>query len=112
MSNYVMTYELILDSRAKNKIESQLNIASNIYNELLSVILKRYNKLRNSSEYRKLLKAYINVKTKLENLKSNKKNAKEIKEKSKKLSELKKTLTEKLKQIRLDYGFSEYELHK
>ena len=73
MANYVMTYELILDSRAKNKIDSQLNIASNVYNELLSVILKRYNKLRNSSEHRKLLKSYINVKIKLENLKLNKK---------------------------------------
>lgn len=30
MANYVMTYELILDSRAKNKIDSQLNIASNV----------------------------------------------------------------------------------
>ena len=109
MANYVMTYELILDSRAKNKIYSQLNIASNLYNELLSVILKRYNKLRNSSEHRKLLKAYINVKTKLENLKLNKKNTQE---KFKKLSEIKKTITEKLKQVRLDYGFSEYELHK
>ena len=90
MANYVMTYELILDSRAKNKIDSQLNIASNIYNELLSVILKRYNKLKNSLEHRKLLKAYINVKTKLENLKLNKKNTQEIKEKFKKLSEIKK----------------------
>lgn len=112
MANYVMTYELILDSRAKNKIDSQLNIASNVYNELLSVILKRYNKLRNSSEHRKLLKSYINVKIKLENLKLNKKNTQETKEKFKKLSEIKKTITEKLKQIRLDYGFSEYELHK
>ena len=79
MANYAMTYELILDNRAKNKIDSQLNIASNIYNELLSVILKRYNELRNSSEHRKLLKAYINVKTRLESLKSNKKNTQEIK---------------------------------
>lgn len=45
MANYVMTYELILDSRTKNKIDSQLNIATNIYNELLFVILRRYNRL-------------------------------------------------------------------
>lgn len=68
-----MTYELILDNKTKNKIDSQLNMASNIYNELLSVILRRYNRLRNNSEHKKLLKAYINVKIKLENLKQNKK---------------------------------------
>lgn len=112
MANYVMTYELILDDKAKNKIDSQLNIASNIYNELLSVILRRYNRLRNNSEHKKLLKAYINVKTKLENLKQNKKNTEKIKEKSKKLSEIKKIITEKMKQIRIEHGFSEYELHK
>ena len=70
MINYVMTYELILDDKAKNKIDSQLNIASNIYNELLSVILRRYNRLRNNSEHKKLLKAYINVKTKIRKFKT------------------------------------------
>ncbi|MCB2312962.1 transposase, partial [Clostridium tagluense] len=80
--NYILTVKLDTEKYQENILDKRLEIGRNIYNSCLGELYKRYNSMRQSKEYRKVVKMTIG------------------KERNKQFNELNKK-----------YGLTEYSLH-
>ncbi len=56
LSNYILTLKLDTKSYEKTILNRRLEISRNIYNSCLGELFKRYNHMRESKNYRKILK--------------------------------------------------------
>ena len=56
MSNYILTLKLDTEIYQENIINKRLEISRNIYNSCLGDLYKRYNHMKESKEYRKVIK--------------------------------------------------------
>lgn len=56
MSNYILTLKLDTEIYQENIINKRLEISRNIYNSCLGELYKRYNHMKESKEYRKVIK--------------------------------------------------------
>lgn len=81
-STYILELEIKPTTSIKHIIDKRLKVAKSIYNACLNEVLKRHKALKSDKEYRRLISQSS----------SNERNA-------------------LLKDIRLKYGFSEYQLH-
>lgn len=83
MSNYILTFQLDTEKHQEDILNKRLEISRNIYNSCLGELYKRYNHMRESKEYRKVIKMVKG------------------KDRNKQFNELNKK-----------YGLTEYSLHK
>lgn len=56
MSNYILTLKLDTEKYQEDILNKRLEISRNIYNSCLGELYKRYNHMRESKEYRKVVK--------------------------------------------------------
>ena len=56
LSNYILTLKLDTKSYEETILNKRLEISRNIYNSCLGELFKRYNHMRESKNYRKILK--------------------------------------------------------
>ena len=73
MSNFILTLKLDTEKYQEDILNKRLEISRNIYNSCLGELYKRYNHMRESKEYRKVVKM---AKSKERNKKFNELNSK------------------------------------
>ena len=73
LSNFILTLELNTEKYQEDILNKRLEISRNIYNSCLGELYKRYNHMRESKEYRKVVKM---AKSKERNKKFNELNSK------------------------------------
>lgn len=101
---YVLTLKLQTKQDQENIINKRLEIARNISNSLTGKVLKRYNLMLESKEYR-------NIKKQLNPINKNYHNTDD--KKSKKLFEKqRKELYKELEKVYVDFGLSQYSLYE
>ncbi len=74
MSNFILTLKLDTEKHQEDILNKRLEISRNIYNSCLGELYKRYNHMRESKEYRKVVKM---AKSKERNKKFNELNSKD-----------------------------------
>lgn len=101
--SYILTLQLNTESYQENIINKRLEIARNIQNNLINVVLKRYNLMLDSKLYNKNRKELNNINKLYHNTSSKK-------EKSN-LNKQRKILYKERYNIYLKYGLSQYSLY-
>lgn len=102
-SSYVLTLQLKTEKYQENIIDKRLEIARNISNSLTNKVLKRYNLMQESKEYRYIKKRLNPVNKNYHN--SDNKKTKKLFEKQRK------ELYKHLEEIYLKFGLSQYSLY-
>ena len=64
MSNYILTLKLDTEKYQEDILDKRLEISRNIYNSCLGELYKRYNHMKESKEYRKVVKMSKRQRTK------------------------------------------------
>lgn len=103
--SYVVSTKVLLSESIIKRLEKSFRISNSAYNEVLSFGLKRFEALKQNSEYQELLEARRPAVEKLAALKKAKK-------KDKALSKQVKNYNDALFELRKAYGLTEFELHK
>lgn len=103
--SYVVSTKVLLSESIIKRLEKSFRISNSAYNEVLSFGLKRFEALKQNSEYQELLEARRPAVEKLAALKKAKK-------KDKVLSKQVKNYNDALFELRKAYGLTEFELHK
>lgn len=103
--SYVVSTKVLLSESIIKRLEKSFRISNSAYNEVLSFGLKRFEALKQNSEYQELLEARRPAAEKLAALKKAKK-------KDKALSKQVKNYNDALFELRKAYGLTEFELHK
>ncbi|WP_246578350.1 hypothetical protein [Clostridium frigoris] len=55
MSNYILTLKLNTEKYQEDMLNKRLEISRSIYNSCLGELFKRYNHMRESKEYKKVI---------------------------------------------------------
>lgn len=102
-SNYVLTLQLKTEKHQEDILNKRLEIARNISNTLTGKVLKRYNLLLESKEYRKIKKQLNHINKNYHNTDSKK--SKKLYDKERKI------LYKQLEELYLKYDLSQYSLY-
>ena len=102
-SSYVLTLQLKTEKYQEDIINKRLEIARNISNSLTGKVLKRYNLMLESKEYRKIKKQLSLINKNYHNSTNNK--SKKLLDKERKI------LYRQLEELYLKYGLSQYSLY-
>ena len=114
--SFVVKVKLHLQENVKNHLNKSFHIADSAYNETLSFGLKRFSAMKKNEKYQELLELRREVVKVQENIKNKNKTEtkKEIKQKLKEEANQTKTqlkeIDENLREIRMNYGLTEYQL--
>ena len=114
--SFVVKVKLHLQENVKNHLNKSFHIADSAYNETLSFGLKRFSAMKKNEKYQELLELRREVVKVQENIKNKNKpeTKKEIKQKLKEEANQTKTqlkeIDENLREIRMNYGLTEYQL--
>lgn len=103
-NTYVLNLKLKTQPFQEDIINKRLEIARNIQNNLINVVLKRYRLMIESKKYRKIKSELKNINSKYHNY--------EIKKSKKELDKIKKDLYKQVQSIYLKYGLINYSLYE
>ena len=114
--SFTVKVKLHLQDNVKNHLNKSFHIADSVYNETLSFGLKRFSAMKKNERYQELLELRRKVLKVQENIKEEikKETEKEIKQKLKEETKQIKTqlkeIDENLREIRMNYGLTKYQL--
>lgn len=103
-STYVLSLKLDIQPFQEDIIDKRLEIARNIQNNLINVILKRYNLMTESKKYNKLQKQLKIINSKYHNC--------NISKSKNDIQKTRKLLYKELQDIYIEFGLTNYSLYE